>query len=96
VRGMSAKLEPEDLPGLVDKGLVMVERRLQQSSGARLYDSTKAQLTYIKETIEACERPSDETLDRLTLGVSAAREFETSDPEFADLLFKIEYLLKRI
>jgi hypothetical protein len=93
---MSTNLKPEDLPGLVDRGLQMVEKRLKDSSGARIYDSIKAQLTYMKQTIEAHEKPSDDKLDRLTLGVYAAREFETSDPDFADVLFKVEYLFKRL
>jgi len=93
---MSTNLKPADLPGLVDQGLVMVEKRLKESNGARIYDSIKAQLTYMKQTIEAGEKPTDDKLDRLTLGVYAAREFETSDPDFADVLFKVEYLFKRL
>src|SRR5215475_335794 len=50
---MSTNLKPEELPGLVDKGLAMVEKRLSESNGARIYDSIKAQLTYMKQTIEA-------------------------------------------
>lgn len=93
---MSTNLKPEDLPGLVDKGLVMVEKRLQDSKGARIYDSIKAQLTYMKQTIDANTRPDPDKVRTLTLGVYAAREFETSDPEFADVLFKVEYLFKRL
>ena len=32
----------------------------------------------------------------MTMGVYAAREFETTDPDFADVLFKVEYLAKRM
>lgn len=93
---MTTDLKPEDLPGLVDKGLEMVEKRLRESNGARIYDSIKAQLTYMKQTIEANEKPAQDKVARLTLGVYAAREFETSDPDFADVLFKVEYLFKRL
>ena len=85
-----------ELQSLVDNGLQMVEERLRWSNGARIYDSIKAQLTYIKSTLEAGEKPTDEQLNRLLLGVYAAREFETSDPEFADVLFEVEYLFKRL
>ena len=70
--------------------------RLARSNGARIYDSIKAQLTYIKQTIDAHAKPTDEKLDKLLLGVYAAREFETTDPEFADVLFDVEYLFKRL
>lgn len=93
---MSGNPKPEELPGLIDKGLAMVEQRLQQSGGARIYDSIKAQLTYMKQTVQAGAKPTDEKLDSLTMGVYAAREFETSDPEFADVLFNVEYLFKRL
>ena len=74
----------------------MVEERLKDSGGAQIYDSIKAQLTYIKTTIDAGVKPTDDKLDKLLLGVYAARELETSDPEFAEVLFKVEYLFKRI
>lgn len=93
---MSTDLQPQDLPGLVDKGLAMVEKRLKESGGARIHDSIKAQLTYMKQTIEAGEKPAPDKVRSLTLGVYAAREFETSDPELADVLFKVEYLFKRL
>ena len=93
---MSTNLKPEELPGLVDKGLAMVEKRLAESNGARIYDSIKAQLTYMKQTIDANATPDQDKVRTLTLGVYAAREFETSDPEFADVLFKVEYLFKRL
>ncbi|HEX7839544.1 MAG TPA: immunity protein Tsi6 family protein [Kofleriaceae bacterium] len=93
---MTTNLKPEDLPGLVDRGLEMVEKRLADSNGARIYDSIKAQLTYMKQTIATGEKPARDKVKSLTLGVYAAREFETSDPDFADVLFKVEYLFKRL
>lgn len=94
--GMTTDLTPQDLPGLVDKGLAMVDKRLADSNGARIYDSIKAQLTYMKQTIDAGAKPAPDKVASLTLGVYAAREFETSDPDFADVLFKVEYLFKRL
>ena len=93
---MSGGLRPEALPDLIATGLAMVEQRLSRSNGARIYDSIKAQLTYMRQTVEADARPTGDKLDSLTLGVYAAREFETSDPELADVLFKVEYLFKRL
>ena len=44
----------------------------------------------------AGEKPTDDKLDSLTMAVYAAREFETSDPDFADVLFDTESLFKRL
>ena len=85
-----------ELPALLQKGLDMVEERLRSSNGERIYDSIKAQLTYMKHTLDAHQKPTDERLDKLLLGVYAARELESSDPEFADVLFHSEYLFKRL
>lgn len=93
---MSGNPKPEELPGLIAKGLAMVEQRLKQSNGAQIYDSIKAQLLYMKQTVEAHAKPSEGKLDSLTMGIYAAREFEASDPEFADVLFNVEYLFKRL
>lgn len=93
---MGTDLTPEMLPGLLAHGLAMVEERSRRSGGAGIHDSIKAQLLYMQRTVTARETPDDETLARLTLGIYAAREFETSDPDFADVLFKAEYLFRRL
>jgi hypothetical protein len=93
---MNDSPQPADLPGLVDKGLTMVGERLGPSGGWPIYESIRAQLTYVKQTLESGQPPTDEMLNRLLLGLYAAREFETSDPEFADVLFSVEYLFKRL
>ena len=54
------------------------------------------QLEYLQETLAAGEVPTPEKLDSLTLGLYAAREFETADPDFADVLFRVHYLADRM
>lgn len=86
---------PEQLPGLVERALAIVEIRLSGSGGTGLYDSVRNQLVWIRNAL-AASRPADpERVDKLLLGVYAAREFEQTDPELANLLFDIEYLAKR-
>jgi hypothetical protein len=87
---------PDELPALVDEGLRVVAERLAAIPGARIYDSLEAQLTYVRQVVHG-ERPRDAAKDdRLLLGRYAAREFETSDPAFADVLSKIQYLYDRL
>jgi hypothetical protein len=74
----------------------MVDERLGPSGGWAIYESIRAQLRYVKQTLESGQPPSQEMVGRLLLGVYAAREFETTDPEFADVLFAVEYLFKRL
>jgi hypothetical protein len=94
-RAVSDIPRSEDLPGLIDKGLAMVEDRLGPAGGWPIYQSIQAQLTYVKRTLESRQSPDPAMVDKLLLGVYAAREFETSDREFADVLFAVEYLFKR-
>ena len=74
----------------------MVNARLGPSGGWQIYESIRAQLTYVKQTLESGQPPSIEMVNRLLLGLYAAREFETTDPDFADVLFAVEYLFKRL
>jgi hypothetical protein len=85
-----------DLPLLIETGLRLVGERLRSSPGFSIYLSIQRQLEYLHETVARGQVPTPEKLDSLTLGVYAAREFETSDPEFADMLFKVNYLANRM
>ena len=93
---MGASLQMADLPSLIDTALRMVAERLERSNGAGIYQSIAAQLAYVKHIVDTGQQPADEQLDRLLLGVYAAREFETADPAFAEVLFDVEYLFKRL
>jgi hypothetical protein len=85
-----------DLPMLVDRGLHMVRERLRASPGAPVYLSVQRQLEYLQTAVAAAQSPDPVAIESLTLGVYAAREFETSDPDFADVLFDIHYLAVRM
>ena len=74
----------------------MVAERLRVDPGYPLYVSVQRQLEAIQLVIAAGEKPTAALLSRLLLGVYAAREFETTDPAFADVLFAVEYLFKRL
>ena len=50
----------------------------------------------LDEAVAAAQSPDPAKIDSLTLGVYAAREFETSDPDFADVLFDIHHLAARM
>jgi hypothetical protein len=71
-------------------------RARRQASDLGIYASIENQLAYMRTRVDDWQRPPDDVLDSFTLGVYAAREFETSDPSFADVLFAVEYLAKRM
>jgi hypothetical protein len=87
--------DPARLPELVATGLAMAQTRLA-ATGSGIHRSIHAQLLRIEQALVSGFALDDATLDALTLGVYAAREFETSDREYADLLFDVEYLVKRL
>jgi hypothetical protein len=95
--GRYGPLGSEPLAVLVTRGLAMVEQRLAAAGGAApVHLSLRAQLRYVRGLLETDTRPTPEDLDRLTMGVYAAREFEASDPDLAEVLFGIEYQAKRL
>jgi hypothetical protein len=85
----------EQLPALVAQGLAIVEKRTAVNAGAGLYGSVAAQLRWIQDALAATQPPDQERLDSLLLGHYAAREFEMTDPELADVLFEVQYLVNR-
>ena len=85
-----------ELPGLVTQALTLVEQRLSGGSpGSGLYPSVRAQLHWIQQVLSDAIPYDPERGEKLLLGVYAEREFETVDPELADLLFAVEYLFVR-
>jgi Tsi6 len=74
----------------------MVRERRQASPGFPVYLSIQRQLEYLRAAVAHAESPDPEKIDSLTLGVYAVREFETSDPDFADVLFNVHYLAARM
>jgi hypothetical protein len=85
----------QQLPELVERALAIVGTRLSGGGGTGLYDSIHAQLVWISDTLAVSTPPDPARVDKLLLGVYAARELEMTDPELADLLFNVEYLFKR-
>jgi Tsi6 len=85
-----------DLPSLLATGLRMVRERLRASPGFSVYRSVQRQIEYLQAAVALGQSPDPEKIDSLTLSVYAAREFETSDPDFADVLFRIHYLAARL
>jgi Tsi6 len=79
----------------VAQGLALVDVRLSGAGGTGLYDSVRNQLLWVQQAIASPDPPEPDRRDDLLLGVYAAREFETSDPELADILFAVQYLINR-
>jgi hypothetical protein len=80
---------------LVARGLHMSDERLQRSPDFNVYQSIRAQLAFIQGHLISRTPIAEADLDRLILGVLAAREFETSDPDYADVLFEVSYRVNR-
>jgi hypothetical protein len=85
----------DELPSLLDDALRITEQRLTVNPGWQLYESIAAQLRYVGAVVRGERARDDELDDKLLLDLYAAREFETSDPPFSDLLASVHYLYKR-
>lgn len=84
------------LAALLERAIPMVEGRLNKAPGFAPLSSALAQLRKMKADVDANTSPSREERNSITLGVLAAREFETDDLELADTLVKAEYLYNRL
>lgn len=69
--------------------------RLDLLPGTRRLRSIRAQLAFIQGHLIDRTAIAEEDRERLILGVLAAREFETSDPDYADVLFDVSYRVNR-
>lgn len=88
--------QQKELFQLVIQGLDLVRQRLRSAPDFWVNVSVQRQLEYLHETLSFGQSPTPEKVDSLTLSIYAAKEIETVDPEFADLLFKVNYLADRI
>jgi hypothetical protein len=73
----------------------MTDERILQSPDFQIYRSIRAQLQFIQGHLVDRTPIAEEDRQRLILGVLAAREFETSDPDYADVLFEVSYRVNR-
>jgi hypothetical protein len=85
-----------DLPSLISTGQKMISERVATAPDFEIFQSIKNQLDFIGATVAAGRKPTEKEKESLTIGIYAAREFETSDPDFANVLFDIAYLFNRL
>ena len=88
-------MSDEELWDLVERGLRMTDERILQSPDLHVYRSIRAQLAFVQGHLIDRTPLAEEDRQRLILGVLAAREFETSDPAYADVLFEVSYRVNR-
>jgi Tsi6 len=84
-----------ELPALIQTGLQMVDERLRDAPGFAIYLSIQAQLESVKHTVDAGDQPTEQELGSLTLGLHTAHDLEQSDPELAEILSSVNYLIDR-
>ena len=73
----------------------MTDERILQSPDLTVYRSIRAQLEFVQGHLIDRTPIEERDRERLILGVLAAREFETSDPDYADVLFEVSYRVNR-
>ena len=85
-----------ELLRLLEHSLAMVNARLVQVPDYAMFKSIKAQLETMLEDVQNDVIPSAQRKSHINIGLLAARELETTDPEFATTLMKTDYLYKRL
>ena len=72
----------------------MTAERLAESPDYALYLEVERQLMSINTGIESGIAPTEEQMEEISIGLIAIREFEATDPDYADVLSKVSYLYK--
>lgn len=85
-----------ELTQLVSEALRMTNERLRKSPEWQTLQIIKKQLDAIEEDVKNQGASKDELKKRINIGLIAAREFEADDPDFADILQKIDYRYKKL
>ena len=85
---------PDSLLSDIDKAIAMTDERLTAAPRDML-KSIRTQLSFMRDTIAAGRAPTVDEKNRLTIGVIAAREFEDSDPAYADALADASFAFKK-
>ncbi|MFH4355126.1 MAG: immunity protein Tsi6 family protein [Neisseriaceae bacterium] len=82
----------------VEKALRLAEKRYVEHIGTSLepmYDSIHNQLIYLHRVVTG-EEKDIYRIDTFTMGIYAIREFEDSDPLFADRIHSASYIAHQI
>lgn len=90
------KLNTRELLHLLTKALSMVDEKLNKTPEPQTLRTIKSQLLYIKDNILNNGKLDSQTKINIKIGLLAAREFEADDPEFADILQKVDYYFKKL
>ncbi len=86
----------EELTQLVREALNMTNERLRKSPEWQTLQVIQKQLIAIEEDLKNQGASKDELKKRINIGLISVREFEADDPDFADLLQKIDYRYKKL
>ena len=85
-----------ELNHLLTKALSIVDDRLKKAPQWETLQVIKKQLLAIEEDVKTQCKSKNELKKRINIGLIAAREFEADDPDFADILQKIDYRYKKL
>jgi hypothetical protein len=96
---MTASVSRAEVGKLVDQAMTMTEQRLADAPAGsvhNMYSSIRNQLRFMRETVDGGGSPTIDEKNRLTLGVIAVREFETSDPDYCDAITLAVFNFKKL
>ncbi len=76
------------------EALNRTEQYIKETPEYDILHSIKAQLEFILESYKNKKVPTEEDKDKIIIGLYGIREFEGTDPEYADLLSRASYFYK--
>ncbi|HEY9202343.1 MAG TPA: immunity protein Tsi6 family protein [Gammaproteobacteria bacterium] len=80
---------------LLSRVLVECKSRLDKNPNFRPLAIVNEEVEYLRALIDG-ETQDRSNLENIQIGLLAVREFETDDPEFADLIFQVMELVEKL
>jgi len=83
----------QELNVWIKMGLDLIQKRIDQNPDFRMLFSVQNQFLLIRQYLQRGMTLPVNDRQRLTLGLLAVREFEDNDPEMAEAMFQVSYLV---
>ncbi len=89
-------MSPRALETLVHQAQTMVSQRLLTAPNYGVYTHARDQLQTIATLIDNSLSPTDIQKNEIDIGLMAVKELESTDPELADILCRVDYEFEKL
>jgi hypothetical protein len=86
----------QEFKELVSNALNITDDKLSKYPKYGVYIHAKEQLSIIKLFIDQGKTPTHSDKEKITIGLMAVKELESSDPEYCYILCEVDYCFRKL